>query len=365
MCVGCMACVDSCPKNAITVEPGVQAYNAIIDDDKCVNCNLCKRVCQNNTLPEFMLPKWWYQGWAKDSEIRSKCTSGGFATAIAKKFAIDGGVVVSCRFLNGQFRFCATEDPYTMEMFSGSKYVKSNAVESYKLVKKNLMNDKKVLFIGLPCQIAAVKNFVEKNLQENLYTIDLICHGTPSPIVLKSFLKQYGLCLDQMKEIKFRNKFNYNITNEDKQIASDGVIDCYTMTFLKGMTYTENCYSCKYAQINRVSDITLGDSWGSELDILEQKRGISLALCQTEKGIKILRNADIVLFPVNLEKACEKNKQLNHAFEKPLQREKIVNALINGRSFNLSVYKIFPNLYFKCFIKSILKKLKIYKNNKE
>ena len=87
-----MACSDVCPKKAIVVRDDITYFNAVIDTEKCVECNLCHTVCGQNQQPEFLTPLKWYQGWINDN-TREKSSSGGFATALMKSF-IDGGGVV-------------------------------------------------------------------------------------------------------------------------------------------------------------------------------------------------------------------------------------------------------------------------------
>ena len=277
-CTGCMACVYSCPKKAVKIKDKMSAYNAIIQEDKCIECNICHNICQQNQLVLYNKPIAWYQGWSNNLEVRRKCSSGGLATEISVAFIKSGGVVCSCCFKNGKFGFEFAETIEELNKFIGSKYVKSNPEHIYKDIKCRIKNNQKVLYIALPCQVAAMKNFLDDKLQKNLYTIDLICHGTPSPKLLNIFLKQYKYSLDDLHNIKFRVKSKFMIYNNYKGVITNGVSDRYSIAFLNSLTYTENCYSCKYAKIERVSDITLGDLWGSELSVEEQKKGISLVL---------------------------------------------------------------------------------------
>ena len=300
-CAGCMACVDICPENAIRVNDDMDAYNAFIDETMCINCNACHNVCQNNNKPDAKHPLYWFEGWTNNIEQRKKSSSGGLATAIEQSFMEAGGIVCSCTFDRGKFRFAFADNKADLEKFIGSKYIKSNPEGIYKRIKDYVKEKRKVLFVGLPCQVAAVKNYIKDNTL--LYTIDLICHGTPSPLVLESFLADYDMKLGDIKRIGFRDKTNFRLTNDNRNFTVPTVGDSYTMTFLDSTSYTENCYSCKYAQLTRVSDITLGDSWGSELSEDIQSQGISLVLCQTEKGWELLNKSNLTLLPVNKERA--------------------------------------------------------------
>lgn len=357
-CAGCMACIDICPKNAIKIVDSLKSYNAVIDESKCINCHACHQVCQNNILPECKNPAQWKQGWAENKKIREKCSSGGLATAIASSFIEHGGIVWGCVFRNGEFKFESAEKICELEKFVGSKYVKSNPAGVYKSIKSLLKTGKKNLFIGLPCQVAALKRYVGKNLEDKLYTIDLICHGTPSPHVLEIFLNQYNQSLKDLTDIRFRSKAKFMLYGNYKGIITNGVSDKYSIAFLNSLTYTENCYNCKYAQEKRVSDLTLGDSWGTALSIQEQKNGVSLILCQTSKGVEMLNSSDIHLEDVDIKNAVENNHQLKHPSIKPKGRTDFFSNL-NKISFNKLVFKNFPRLCLKQDLKEFLIKIRI------
>lgn len=358
-CSGCMACVDVCPKGAVKILDDLTAYNAVISEEKCVDCGVCHKVCQENHMPQAIPPFKWYQGWAESDEIRKNSSSGGFATAIARAFVNKGGVVCSCIFNEGKFTFQFAENEEDVKNFVGSKYVKSNPSGVYKQIRAYLKERKKVLFIGLPCQVAAVRNVVGNKLQEELYTADLICHGTPSPRLLDLFLKQYGKSLDQLKDIQFRVKAKMQVHGDHQALVRKGVSDKYTIAFLNSLSYTDNCYECNYAQKGRVSDITLGDSWGSELSLEEQKKGVSLVLCQTQKGIELLKQAELHLEAVDLNKAIASNHQLAQPSTLPKSRKQFFDGIEKKKSFNSMVFKAFPKQCLRQDIKETLIKLKV------
>ena len=357
-CTGCKACIDACLKDAITFMDEMSETFALINEEKCIHCNACESVCQVHNPLMLSKPIEWHQGWA-DKEIRENSTSGGYATAIARHFIKNGGVVASCKLREGDFRFDIIRNIEELDGVSGSKYVKSNPEGIYKKVKKELLTGNNVLFIGLPCQVAAMKQTIKGRLSKRLYTIDLICHGTPSVKLLSKALYEYGVNINDLKDIQFRRNNKFNLEEKLKQIVPAGVTDCYTIGFLNSLFYTKNCYSCVYAQEARVGDITLGDSWGSNLKE-EEKKGISLVLIQNEKGNELLEGSGLVIKDVDLTNAIKSNCQLSHPSVQPDNWKNFIEAIKKGKSFKAATARSYPKTCIKQGIKAVLIKLRLY-----
>ena len=317
-----------------------------------------------HVTPQLNEPICWKEGWASD-DVRERASSGGAASAMMEYFVNNGGYVAACVFKNGEFLFDITNKKDELLYFAGSKYVKSNPVGIYDKVIEKIRKGEKVLFIGLPCQVAALKNYtimMPANVNENLYTVDLICHGTPSPKILDVALFEKGIDIKHIKDIRFRNKakFGVSIQKEDEQykrITPDGVQDMYTYAFLTSLDYTDNCYFCQYATTGRVSDVTIGDSWGSNQPDVEQENGISLILCQTNKGVSMIQNVGMCIGKVDIEKAIEANHQLMHPSIAPESRNNFFMNLNKG--FYRAVSKCAPKVYYKQKLKQSLIKFKI------
>lgn len=362
MCVGCMACLDVCPKGAIQIVDTIQEYNAVINQDKCIHCDLCHKSCQNNRTINKQSPILWMQGWIRDEKLRIKSSSGGAARALSEAFIARGGIVYSCLFRNGDFTFESANSLEEIAQFTGSKYVKSNPTGVYKRIKKDITEGNRVLFIGLPCQVSAVKELVGEGGSGSLYTVDLICHGTPSPKLLENYFnhrKINKIKLNDIQEIAFRYKESNKDSNHLKSMVTPGAVDKYSLGFLCGLDYTECCYSCKYAGKERVSDITIGDSWNSDLDNEEQKKGISLILCQTDKGVRLLQSADMNLFPVDLERTIAANAQLRGPSQKGVRHDKFYKTFRKTGNINKAVFRSLPKKCMMQKIKGILLKIKI------
>lgn len=336
-CVGCYACRDMCPKEAIYVKDDAESFNAVIDEKSCVDCKICEQVCQiNHPLKKVKQVK-WLQGWSKNENIRKLSSSGGIAAELSRTIIKEDGLVCSCLFEKGQFVFKLAQNMDQLKEFAGSKYVKSNPQGIYKQINNKLIEGKTILFIGLPCQCAAIKKATEKIKNGKLYTIDLICHGTPSLKLLDAFLKQYKYDLKKINSIKFRDKGKFALQKNEKNIVLPGTMDCYSIAFLNGLIYTENCYECVYADSKRITDLTIGDSWGTELS--DAGKGVSLVLCNTEEGKKLVEKSNVYLTDVNIEKAIKSNPQLEAPTIKLKKRTVFFDGYKKGKKFNVLVAK--------------------------
>ena len=349
MCAGCMLCVDMCPVNAIFLRDSLESYNAIIEPDICLKCGKCHKLCPQNSSHNYVEPSAWYEGWSRNPTVRLNSSSGGMASEISTKFIQLGGEVCTCVFDNGEFIFKFIDKAEDLSLASGSKYVKSNPQGIYKDLADKLANGKKILMIGLPCQIAAAKKYINHLYEKNFYTIDLICHGTPSPELLRLYLKDNHIILEDIQYIRFRKKNNTvsEYKSVEKSALQERIQDEYMHAFDIGMSYTKNCYSCRYARLERISDITLGDSWGSELSQSEKEKGISLILCQTMKGKELLDISDAELLPVDLERAINNNSNLRAPSVMPSSGYKFFSEIKRGKSFHRAMMNSDPGWVIK------------------
>lgn len=351
ICSGCSACADACPKSCITVVCNKKACQALIEESYCVQCGRCHSVCPSLAADIIQqAPSEYVQGWADNQAIRRTSASGGAASSIMHSFISSGGVVCSCVQHGDTYKFDIAEDHRSADCFKGSKYVKSDMGGIYHKVSKLLRDGRRVLFVGLPCQCAAMKRFVGRE-QGNLYIVDLICHGTPSPEFLKQYFVEKRVYLKNNDKVSFRESDCYGLAIDGEKVTPANVIDAYTLAFLEGLSFTANCYSCKFASVSRVSDLTLGDSWGSTLSEDEQKKGISLILAQTDKGRELLAEASLITFPVNIFDAMKHNAQLNGPVQRPKSRAAFHWLIDKGLGFRLSVFFCLPKRSIKQLIK--------------
>lgn len=341
-CCGCNACVQKCPKNAIRlVEDKEGFFYPLVDEKKCIDCGLCKKVCpfiNFSEEPKEKYPK-TYAIKNKNKEEVKKSSSGGMFILLAKEIIKNNGIIYGAAYdEENNINHIGVEKKEDLIKLQGSKYVQSNINNAYKEVKKNLDKKRLVLFTGTPCQIKGLKNFLVKDY-ENLLTCDLVCHGVPSQKLFQKYLSYLeNKYHKKIKKYDFRNKekkgwgLTAKITFEDnsvKYLNSD--FDSYYSNFLDCNTYRESCYNCKFANINRSSDITLADYWGilSIHNKFYDEQGVSLVLINTEKGERILSKVKdkIDLINTDLDYAISKNKNLKEPSQRPEKREKIYNQI--------------------------------------
>ena len=272
-CVGCFSCYNICPQDAIKMiedEYG-NIYPKIIDK-KCIKCNMCKKVCPSINKFDGIKPKEAYAVYNKNEKIRMESTSGAAATTFYLEVLSKGGVVYGASniFNNDRFKFIRIEKQEDLYKVKGSKYVHCYMEDNLKKIKNDLNSKKNVLFIGTPCQVAGVKSFLSKDY-DNLTTIDIICHGVPSQKLLFEDLKLNGIRKEDMHYISFRDADGYSMKVykelDKKKYQYETIFnkvfqeDSYYKNFLKGNICRPNCYKCKYAVSERISDITIGDFW--------------------------------------------------------------------------------------------------------
>lgn len=336
ICTGCSACFNICPKSAISmVEDDFGFVYPKIDLEVCFDCGICSQICPANNSLDFLTPQKVYAAINKNQFDYHTATSGGIATLFARDFIKKGGSVYGVAFSKHDINFehIRIECDADIEKIKGSKYVQSDTSNVFVKIRQDLENDLYVLYIGTPCQVAGLKNYLKKDYSK-LLTCDLVCHGTPSQKMLKEHLENF-ICLQDVKKISFRDKQGFYLTvygKEDVIYRKRNFNDVFYLGFLKSLFYRESCYNCKYAQHKRFSDITLGDFWGFDTQKGEfpatTSNGLSLVLINTEKGNTFFEDIkdDLIYLERTLSEAVAGNRQLRHPSVKHKNYEKFIKA---------------------------------------
>lgn len=358
-CNSCTSCQVVCPQKCISIHTSISVSNAYIDEKKCINCNKCKTVCpQINKAKTNHINKAYYY-FAKNKKIRKNSSSGGVASLVGGKFINSGGYITGVYFdeISQSFEMCITNDKEMISKFRGSKYVKADINHTFRKVIDTLLKKEKVLFIGTPCQVAGIKNLVQYfKCEERLYTIDLLCHGTPSQKVFFKFLEEKNQTKEIVHKIRFRNDNMFRVSINNNYLYEKNYIkDSFTIGYLNSLFYTENCYSCQFASNERVSDLTIGDAWGK----FEDPKGVSLILINTLKGKEIVKmiEKDGHFEDANLEYILKNNQAL--CYPSICSKQKRLKFI--KRYDKMSFHKNLALCYPITHIRQVLKRIKYYK----
>lgn len=294
-CVGCKSCEQSCPKECISMKINQEGFwYPVVNEEMCIECKKCLEKCpiEKREMHRNEPKKVWAWRNKSDKDIM-KSASGGAADSAAKTVLQMGGVVYGAAY-DSKFSVNHIEiDIDTKrEKIQSSKYVQSDTQKTYSKVKKKLSEGIVVLYTGTPCQIAGLYAFLGGD-NNNLYTVDLICHGVPSPKLLKKYIEFQSKKLgEDVRSFNFRSKekngwgTQYMLKTEKKTIIQALSLDRYGKHFMDGDCYRESCYQCIYANTKRVGDLTVGDFWGIEKSHSQfnSPKGVSCVLVNTEKG---------------------------------------------------------------------------------
>ena len=317
-CSGCNACAEACPKHCIEMISDKKGFlYPKLDTAVCIDCGVCEKVCPfEEENRKLHAPHAAYAAWNKDREQYLASSSGGAAHVFSSHIIKQEGVVYACTSEGMRIRHIRVDSLQELSKLQGSKYVQSDVRRLFGQVKADLQAGKPVLFIGTPCQVAGLKNYI-KRIPEHLYLVDLICHGVPSQQMLHEHI-HHILNGRSAEQLSFRKGQLFRIELAARcgtVYSSEPHKDMYYRAFLKGISYRESCYCCPFARKERVSDVTIGDFWGLQdaaslpLDVSE---GISVLLPTSEKGKSLIvaANADMQIYERSVEEAVEGNTQL-------------------------------------------------------
>ena len=329
-CCGCSACVQACPNKCIVFNEDIHGFSyPKVDLKSCINCGLCEKVCPVIQQGESRLPLGVYAAKSTSESLRIKSSSGGLFTMIAENIINEGGVVFGAEFdENWEVRHSYTESKEGLLSFQGSKYVQSLIGDSFIKVKSFLEDGRKVLFTGTACQISGLKKFLRKEYL-NLFTIDVVCHGVPSPLVWRSYKEfvRKKCSINDITNITFRSKttgwkkysvvITGNTAQGDKKVILSETVDknIYMQLFLNDLCLRPSCSNCPAKCGKSGSDITLADFWGIENinPEFDDNKGVSLIMLNTLAGFNLLDRLDVLKLESTYELAIRYNPSIEQS----------------------------------------------------
>lgn len=352
-CCGCTACESICPKDAITMQPDALGFlYPHIDEEKCINCGLCMKVCafspSYNTPHNFQVPLAYGARHKNEEEVESS-RSGAAFIAISDYILEHGGVVYGAGYAScSEIVHKRATTKAERDEFKGSKYVQSKLGDTFKQIKQDLSEGRSVLFSGTPCQNAGLSAYIGEKLRSQLFLIDIVCHGVPSPYIWRDYLaylqKQNA---SKIVKVNFRDKQIWGwkahkesyVLDNGKKLLSDG----FTDLFYKHIMLRESCGSCPYTNLRRPGDITIADFWGWERTkntINEDNKGLSLVLCNTPKGAELFQSCstDLNFFSVRVEDCLQPNLMHPSALD-PRTKKFIKDYQRKGFAFVYTKYR--------------------------
>lgn len=348
-CCGCGACENICPGDCITMKVDDEGFlYPSVDIKQCVHCDLCNRVCpvikvQDRDVYPEMTKQTSYVAYAKDENLRFCSSSGGIFSLCAEWILEQGGVVFGAAYDKNFFvHHILVEHIEELSLLRGSKYMQSRTEKTFQLVRDFLNSGKLVLYTGTACQIAGLKGYLRKEYL-TLYTIDVLCHGVPSSKVWSKYI-QYVQNGYHLSKVNFRDKTQgwkrYEVTMKcENNITWSETYwkNSYMKMFLANICLRPSCYACKFKEMNRPSDITIGDAWGIEnyMPEMDDDKGTSVVIVHSDRGNKILQSIQkkLVIKEAELDRILPISSDPRKSVTPHMNRKKFFKKLAQGKSF--------------------------------
>lgn len=338
-CYGCHSCEQVCKKHAIKMEPNSEGFlYPKVNKEMCVNCGACNKKCPFESDAPLHSPLYSIAAQNINQEELLSSSSGGMFSVLADFVISKEGYIAGCIFDDSFHAIhVLSNDKTVVEKMRGSKYVQSDLRDIYSQVKECLLKGALVLFSGTPCQVDGLTCFLGEEY-DNLITVDLICHGVPSPKLLSDYIHSIESDKGTVSDIKFRDKQRNgwcsqgSVTIKKKTKTITPYNDSYyNLYYLQNSVSRMSCYACKYSTTKRVGDITIGDYWNVSDDFpdVDSRAGFSAVLVNTEKGKHVLEKIsdNIISYDTSVEAIAKSNGNLCGPCSMPSERKDIYDRI--------------------------------------
>ncbi len=348
-CAGCVACADACPIGIIRMDRDEEGFSyPAIDSEKCVSCGKCMSVCPAINDTERHEVQKLYAAWISDASKAKDSSSGGIFQTLAEKTLRDGGYVFGAAFDSAfHLRHVACDSIADLKPLLKSKYLQSDPSGIYKAVVEMAKRNIPVLFSGTPCQCDGLRRYYLANnakVPDNLLVCELLCHGVCSPGLFDDYVVWLNRKGKNLTEYLFRDKTKCGWKTGKMCVSlkySDGSVDSHSIEFDLWHTWfgrhisvRPSCFECKYRDVVRVGDITLGDFWSITRikPELSNNNGVSAVFVNTEKGAEGINSCGDMLNSVEMDK-----EKMNTMFRVPITKDAV--KLPNEREVFFETYR--------------------------
>ncbi|WP_303010815.1 Coenzyme F420 hydrogenase/dehydrogenase, beta subunit C-terminal domain [uncultured Bacteroides sp.] len=390
-CCGCTACANRCSHQCISLHEDNEGFlYPHVCPDECIDCGQCEEVCPVLRQNGRRIPLKIYAARNRDEEILRESSSGGIFTLLAEKIISDGGVVFGARFdANWEVIHDYTETIDGLAVFRGSKYLQSRLGNTYVKVREFLRAGRQVLFSGTPCQVAGLKTFLKKEYAK-LLTVDFVCHGVPSPMVWRQYLKESVACLSRKKNavlshsvkredlevvesILFRDKkngwkrycftFMFSVSAEHKSrkrllLSEPFSENPFMQAFLSNLILRPSCYACPVKNGKSGSDLTIGDFWGAD-DIFPEyvdDKGVSLVMPMSSKGKLFFEELSCSCLESTYKEAQAANPCILNVVDKPVYRDFFFHRFRRKKNFMQTFDDCRSTVFYKRMFRFLYRK---------